>query len=169
MELGQRYESSAVVDDATAWPTADRDPDLYYQPTTHPGARLPHAWLDHHGTAVSTIDLTGGSALTLFVGEGGQPWREAAEKLAAELDLDIAVHSLGTGCEYDDVLREWAAVREVDYDGALLVRPDHHIAWRSHHLAPQPLAELRGALETILDHRPAAATRFEQPSLAHQR
>jgi 2,4-dichlorophenol 6-monooxygenase len=139
--------------------TAERDPDLYYQPMTHPGARLPHAWLDHHGTAVSTIDLTAAAALTLFVGEGGQPRREAAEKLAADLGFDIAVHSLGAGCEYDDVLREWTAVHEVDYDGALLVRPDHHVAWRRHTMSAHPLADLRSAVETVMHH----PNRLEQP------
>ncbi|MFD5329833.1 FAD-dependent monooxygenase, partial [Streptomyces sp. NPDC127092] len=48
VELGQRYRSAAVVDDGTPFPDPVGDPELYYQPTTHPGARLPHAWLEHH-------------------------------------------------------------------------------------------------------------------------
>jgi len=150
VEFGQRYSGSAVIDDGTPWPTAKRDADLYYQPTTHPGARIPHAWLEHQGRQVSTLDLTGHGSLTIIVGEGGSPWREAAEKLSAELNVDLAVYSVGVGCEYGDVLREWTAVREIDYDGALLVRPDHHIAWRSMGAADHPLIELRTAIETIL-------------------
>ena len=45
VELGQRYRSSAVVPDGTPEPEPSRDPELYYHPTTWPGARLPHCWL----------------------------------------------------------------------------------------------------------------------------
>ncbi|MDH6292467.1 FAD-dependent monooxygenase [Rhodococcus opacus] len=150
IELGQRYHSSSVVDDGTPFPPPVRDPELYYQPSTHPGARLPHAWLEHHTRQVSTLDLTGHGRLSLLVGEGGQPWRAAADKLASELGIELPVVSLGVGCEYNDVLREWTAVREISDGGALLVRPDHHIAWRSPDLPEIPLEALRTALSSVL-------------------
>ena len=49
VELGQRYRSGAVVADGTPEPAYDRDPELYYHPTTWPGARLPHVWLEPRG------------------------------------------------------------------------------------------------------------------------
>ena len=49
VELGHRYRSDAVVPDGTPEPEYTRDPELYYHPTTWPGARLPHAWLEHRG------------------------------------------------------------------------------------------------------------------------
>ena len=45
VEMGQRYRSGAVVSDGTPEPEYTRDPELYYHPTTWPGARLPHCWL----------------------------------------------------------------------------------------------------------------------------
>ena len=36
-----------------------RDRELYYHPTTWPGARLPHCWLGRGGHKVSTHDLAG--------------------------------------------------------------------------------------------------------------
>jgi 2,4-dichlorophenol 6-monooxygenase len=42
VELGQRYQSSAVVSDGTPEPAYEHDPELYYHATTWPGARLPH-------------------------------------------------------------------------------------------------------------------------------
>ena len=42
-----RYRSAAVVRDGTPEPEFTRDPELYYHPTTWPGARLPHVWLEH--------------------------------------------------------------------------------------------------------------------------
>ena len=37
VELGQFYESTAIVPDGSARPEPDRDPELYYQPSTVPG------------------------------------------------------------------------------------------------------------------------------------
>ncbi|MFD5329832.1 2,4-dichlorophenol 6-monooxygenase, partial [Streptomyces sp. NPDC127092] len=96
------------------------------------------------------LDLTGHGRLSLLVGEGGQPWRDAADKLASELGIDLSVASVGVGCEYNDVLREWTAVREIGDAGALLVRPDHHIAWRAADLPEIPLEALRTALSSVL-------------------
>ena len=45
VELGQRYTSAAVIPDGTPEPAYTRDAELYYHPTTWPGARLPHVWL----------------------------------------------------------------------------------------------------------------------------
>lgn len=151
VELGQRYRSSAVIDDGTDFPSPVRDPELYYQPTTHPGARLPHAWLEHRTQTVSTLDLTGHGRLSLLVGPGGHPWHDAADKVAAEFGVEIAVSTVGTRCDYDDVLGEWTALREITEGGALLVRPDHHIAWRAADLVDQPLEALRDAVRAVLD------------------
>lgn len=150
VEFGQRYRSAAIVDDGTDFPQPQRDPELYYQPTTHPGARVPHVWLEHRTKTVSTLDLTGHGRLSLLIGPGGRSWQDAAEKVAAELGIEIAVSTVGVRCDYDDVLGEWTALREITDGGALLVRPDHHIAWRAADLVDQPVAALRGAVNTVL-------------------
>jgi 2,4-dichlorophenol 6-monooxygenase len=43
--MNQRYKSPAVVTDGQMEPAYELDAELHYQPTTWPGARLPHAWL----------------------------------------------------------------------------------------------------------------------------
>ena len=40
VELGQFYESGAVVSDGSRRPEPGRDPELYYEPSTVPGSRL---------------------------------------------------------------------------------------------------------------------------------
>jgi 2,4-dichlorophenol 6-monooxygenase len=150
VELGQRYTSAAVVDDGTPFPEFTRDPELYYHPTTHPGAYLPHAWLEHHHDKISTLDLAGHGRFCLIVGIGGQPWTDAAATVSAELGIELPVYPVGYRCEYDDVLGDWAALREIDDRGALLVRPDRHIAWRSHTRTDNPEATLRAALRQAL-------------------
>jgi 2,4-dichlorophenol 6-monooxygenase len=59
VEMNQRYKSPAVVTDGQMEPAFELDAELHYQPTTWPGARLPHAWLfDRHGERHSTLDLS---------------------------------------------------------------------------------------------------------------
>jgi 2,4-dichlorophenol 6-monooxygenase len=150
-DLGQRYESCAVVGDGTLFPAASRDPELFYEPTTHPGAYLPHAWVERKRQRVSTLDLAGHGRFCLIVGVGGAPWVQAAVEVAGELGIDLPVYAVGYRCEYDDVLSDWSRVREVDDRGALLVRPDRHIAWRSLTAVESPREALASALRTILD------------------
>ncbi|MER7557737.1 FAD-dependent monooxygenase [Nocardioides sp. NPDC126508] len=151
VELDQRYASGAVLDDGTPWPAPDRDPELYHHPTTHPGARLPHAWVEKDRVRLSTLDLTGHGEFTLLTGVGGEAWADAAGKVAADLGLRISVKPIGAGCEYADPTGDWAARREVGDTGAILVRPDQHIAWRAHDLTDDPAADLGRALRTVLD------------------
>ncbi|MEU0600002.1 FAD-dependent monooxygenase [Streptomyces sp. NPDC006393] len=152
VELGQRYRSGAVVGDGTDEPSYTRDPELYYHPTTHPGACLPHAWLEHEGRRISTLDLAGGDRFALITGIGGEPWLRAAEEISAELGVEIAGRPVGRRLTYDDVYGDWGRLREVDEDGCLLVRPDRHIAWRSQDLVRDPVRSLRQVMRQVLGH-----------------
>ncbi len=155
VELGQRYRSCAVVGDGTAEPQRTRDPELYYHPTTWPGARLPHCWLGADGHRVSTHDIVGKGGFALLTGISGGAWGEAAAEVSAQLGVPIAAHVIGPGREYTDLYDDWARLREVAEDGAILVRPDAHVGWRAATMASNPAGELREALELILDRAPA--------------
>ncbi len=153
VEMGQRYVSGAVVDDGTPMPAYKLDAQLYYQPTTHPGAYLPHVWLAHSDKQVSTLDLVPADTWTVITGNGGQAWLDAAQKLSKELGFPIAGVAIGLGLPDADVYGDWAKVREITEGGCLLVRPDKHIAWRVADLTTNPFADLRSAFAKIL--RPA--------------
>ncbi|WP_116040431.1 FAD-dependent monooxygenase [Amycolatopsis palatopharyngis] len=149
VELGQRYSSSAVITESRA-PDRERDAELHYQPTTVPGAHLPHVWLQHGDERLSTLDIVGRGRFTLLTGIGGRPWMDAAEKIAAELGIEVSARQVGLRCEYDDVLGEWTRLREIDDAGCLLVRPDRHVAWRSAGSVTDPVSALRQALTRTL-------------------
>lgn len=149
VELGQRYSSSAIITESRA-PDRERDAELHYQPTTVPGAYLPHVWLQHGDQRLSTLDIVGRGRFTLLTGIGGRPWMDAAEKIAAELGIEVSARQLGLRCEYDDVLGEWTRLREIDDAGCLLVRPDRHVAWRSADSVADPVSALRQALTRTL-------------------
>ncbi len=150
VELNQRYTSEAVVPDGTEEPAYERDPELYYRPTTWPGARLPHCWVEHRGRKVSTIDLAGKGRFTLLTGIGGESWAQAAEAVSERTGVPIAAFVVGPGREVLDLYDDWAALSEVTERGCVLVRPDLHVAWRSHDLAADPTAALARVLDAVL-------------------
>lgn len=151
VELGQRYRSGAVLADGSEEPAYTRDRELYYHPTTWPGAHLPHAWLhDTAGRKLSTLDLCGQGRLTLLTGHGGDAWCRAAETMSRELGIDLMVRRIGLGLDYEDGYGDWVRLREIDEDGCLLVRPDQHVAWRSQGAAADAEAVLLGAVRAVL-------------------
>lgn len=128
VELNQRYTSTAVLPDPAAGEEVfARDPQLHVQATTRPGAKLPHAWLvDTDGHRISTLDVTGRGQFTLLTGLSGQAWKEAANRLDLPYLRTVVIGEAG----YEDPYAYWTRVREIDEAGALLVRPDGHVAWR---------------------------------------
>ena len=115
--LGASYSSTAVLADGTLPPHTD-DPIGEYVPVARPGHRAPHIWLDDDHTC-STLDLFG-TTMVLLVAPGGAAWREQARGIVG---VPVDVHEI----EHP----EWSEVYGVDGDGAVLVRPDGFVAWRS--------------------------------------
>jgi 2,4-dichlorophenol 6-monooxygenase len=132
VELNQRYRSDAIIRNGSEEPAYARDPELYYQATTWPGARLPHAWVEHQGQRKSTLDLCGQGRFTLLTGIGGEVWREAAAAVEAEFGIPVTVHTIGPfGCDALDIYADWYLQSEVEEDGCIMVRPDMHVGWRA--------------------------------------
>jgi 2,4-dichlorophenol 6-monooxygenase len=151
VEMNQRYRSSAAVTDGQEEPAFERDSEIFYAATTWPGARLPHAWVfDARGRQHSTLDLAGHGRFSLFTGLGGEKWAEAFTQVAEEFGLKVDAHVIGPRQNYADHTGDWARIREIGDTGCILVRPDHHIAWRSLKLADDPVAELRRVLQQVL-------------------
>jgi 2,4-dichlorophenol 6-monooxygenase len=150
VELGQRYSSQAMVGDGTSFPPFTRDPDLYYHPTTHPGAPLPHVWLQRGTEDVSTLDLCAYDRFTLITGIGGAAWREAAVQVTRETGVTVDPVVVGLGQTNNDVLGGWMRRREINDGGCLLVRPDRFIAWRCPEAVADPAGELGAVMRKIL-------------------
>jgi 2,4-dichlorophenol 6-monooxygenase len=161
VEYGYSYESAAVLPDGTERPTPVDDIRVY-EPSTRPGAPLPHAWIDDDGANRRPIkDLVAPDRFLLIAGENGAAWCEAATRLASEAGLPVDALRIGhlDGDLYDPRCA-WARHRQIHSDGAILVRPDRFIAWRAPTAAEDPLGELAGAFSQILasDHKERVMT-----------
>ena len=134
MIFGATYQSSAVVPDGTPRPVV-ADPVTEYAPSAWPGARAPHAWVEKDGERVSTIDLVG-NGFVLLTGARGGAWTDAARPFEVE--------AIALGDE-----EPWRELYGIDEAGAVLVRPDGHVGWRSAGLAADPGRSLAGAINAI--------------------
>lgn len=152
VEMNQRYRSGAIETDGQIEPAFEMDAELHYQPTTWPGARLPHVWVfeNDSGDRVSTLDLAGHGRFAIFTGIGGEGWEAAAAEVGPEFGLDIAVHVIGPRRRIVDHTGDWARASEITDSGCVLVRPDHHVAWRAETMTESPAADLRRVLTSIL-------------------
>ncbi|MEV0556573.1 FAD-dependent monooxygenase [Streptomyces sp. NPDC050597] len=148
VDLNQRYVSDAVVPDGTEDPGFERDPELHHQPSSRPGAKLPHAWITAGNRTLSTLDAAGQGRFTLFTGIGGDCWVRAAEAVG----LDIATAVIGPGQQYEDPYGDWARLSEVSDSGVLLVRPDGYVAFRYATAVRNAEELLEDAVRRILGH-----------------
>lgn len=153
LELGFHYETGAVVGDGTLAP--EPDPlGRVYQPTTRPGHRLPHVPLERDGTAISSLDLAGTGDFVLIVGAGGQDWIAPARAAAERHGLPFRAVTIGR--DVTDPDRAWPIASETGEAGAVLVRPDTHVAWRSMGGSDAPGAVMEQVFAGLL-RRPVGA------------
>ncbi|HUM12621.1 MAG TPA: FAD-dependent monooxygenase [Myxococcaceae bacterium] len=150
VEFGFRAQSDAVVPDGSPQP-APIDDVRIYQPDTRPGSPLPHAWVERAGTRVALRQVAPASAFILIAGEDGGPWCSGARDAAARRGVELVALRVGhSEGEWLDPRLAFLRVREFGRDGAILVRPDRVIAWRSMGSSADPAREIGAALDRIL-------------------
>jgi len=148
IELGGIYESHAVVPDGTNPPEV-ADPYTDYAPSGRPGHRAPHVWLRQGNDTFSTLDLLG-PEFTVLAGASGQAWREIVHRVADEMGLQMGCFVVGEPVGLRDVEGQFLARYGLENDGAVLVRPDGYVAWRSRSAIPDARHQLQRALKQIL-------------------
>jgi putative polyketide hydroxylase len=149
MIFGAHYESSAVAPDGTKLPEV-ANPITDHVPVARPGSRAPHVWLERDGTRMSTIDLFG-RGFVLLAGRDGKAWRDSGRAVAASLGVPLEAFTVGGGNGVADVDGAWPNAYGVEANGAVLVRPDAHVAWRNRSSCDDPGRELERVLRSTLD------------------
>jgi 2,4-dichlorophenol 6-monooxygenase len=153
VEYGFRAASAAVIPDGpdgTAEPAVVDDVRVY-RPDTRPGSPLPHAWVERAGARVPLRQIAPPSAFTLLAGEDGHAWCEAAREVAAARGIELVAVRVGHAeGDWLDPRLAFLGVREFGRTGAILVRPDRVIAWRSMSGAADSGRELAAALDRVL-------------------
>ncbi|MBV8653165.1 MAG: FAD-dependent monooxygenase, partial [Alphaproteobacteria bacterium] len=135
--LGFVYEEGAVVPDGT--PRGGHLTRTYF-PSDRPGGRFPHIWLDM-ARKRSTLDWFD-KEFTVVTGPLGGEWLEAGRNVTRKLGIPLGLQQLPDAHQADGI--------QMGLRGAVLVRPDGHVAWRMPYIPEDPARELAGALQTVL-------------------
>ncbi|GLP65858.1 hypothetical protein TUSST3_24780 [Streptomyces sp. TUS-ST3] len=147
--LGYRYPQGAVVGADPETPVVPDRLDL----SGAPGSRAPHLTVRHQGDQISTLDLYERS-FVLLSGVGAESgWHEAAVRLTEQTSVPLVSYRLGGGSGAELTTEgdtDWAAAHGTTPEGAVLVRPDGFVAWRSAGPVPDAEQALRQVLSTLL-------------------
>jgi putative polyketide hydroxylase len=165
---GYRYRSQAVLDE-DAGPSSPAEINLLEKPeelTGLPGTRVPHLWVQRHGQRISTLDLLDGR-FVLLVGPAGTPWRTAAPGVAVSLGIDLVAYRLGADGDLLDLEDGWQTNMGMSAKGAVLVRPDGFVAWRTSTLPASPERKLAQVISSILCRSTAGLP--SRPAIAEAR
>ena len=146
IELGPVYRSAAVLGPEEDDGALLVDPRL---PGGRPGSRAPHLPVDRDGTDASVLDVLG-DAFVLLAGPKGQPWCDAADSVAESLGVTLTAHRVAPDGTLVDASSSFSEAFGTGTDGAVLVRPDGVIAWRSTAAAADPRSELEWAMRRLL-------------------
>ncbi|MDP9995727.1 2,4-dichlorophenol 6-monooxygenase [Variovorax boronicumulans] len=153
--FGYAYRSPLVFDEGN--PAQPRDVNTY-DATAAPGGRAPHCWLKlpEGGPMISTVDLFKDLRFTLLAGRDAQPWVQAFAKAASRAGIRSQALVVGAHRDLLDHLGAFHDLYEISPRGAVLVRPDGHVAWRAKDALPHPdrtMAQVIGAFASGSDAR----------------
>ena len=142
LDLGFIYHSKAILSENDQ--TLSVLPDKYI-PTTLPGSRAPYVNLIKNGKEISTLDLFEKNFI-LLIGSDGESWRTAAKKTTEIISLPLVVYKVAQDGDLVDHNNIWHDTYGISTNGAVLVRPDGHVAWRSTFMVDNPELELEKSL-----------------------
>ncbi|RSN39567.1 polyketide hydroxylase [Amycolatopsis sp. WAC 04197] len=147
--FGYRYPVGAIMAEPGDDGEIVEDPAA---PSGRPGSRAPYVPLTTSDGEPTSTSALFGSAFVLLTSDPSGSWPSAAAEVAAGLGVEVNVHRIGEHGDLRDPGGLWEKLYGVTAPGAVLVRPDRFIAWRSPRAADAD--DLASALAAILHRTP---------------
>jgi 2-polyprenyl-6-methoxyphenol hydroxylase-like FAD-dependent oxidoreductase len=119
VDLGYSYRSSVIIADG---PDDGRVAEPVRETKGRPGTRAPHIYLASDAGAISTLDWFG-RGFVLLAGPEGSAWLAHGPQGARQAGVELDAHQLkdpGFAAEYG-----------IGPSGAVVVRPDGFVGWRT--------------------------------------
>lgn len=160
--FGYAYRSDLVLgtDETVSAPEVDT-----YVASAAPGRRAPHCWLRRAegGATVSTVELFKDRCFTLLAGREGQAWTAAFLKAAVPAGLVAQAFVVGPQGDLIDHGGAFHDLYGIGAEGAVLVRPDGHVAWRSEGAGDDAEKTMRQAIAALTGRPAGVRTEPIQP------
>ncbi|WP_141501619.1 FAD-dependent oxidoreductase [Bacillus wiedmannii] len=142
--VGYHYCSEAIVDDSATPHRMD-----IVELNGRPGTRAPHFFGIYEGEKVSILDLFGNNFVLLTEVENSS-WVEAVFDVSFKLGIIIKMYRVGVSGDFiaqENVFRE---LYGIENGGAVLIRPDGFIGWRSEKAVVNPAVMLEEVMSNLL-------------------
>lgn len=147
--FGLVYNSSVIIDDGLPRPPFDV---CDYVPDACPGARAPHlASTNAEDPRSSILDIFGGAHFVLLTTDATKLyWRNVVRDLATAMLLDLRVVAVGENADFAGACDRFMTLYGIGSEGAVLVRPDGHVAWRTQR--PVDAGAFERVIRTVVGH-----------------
>ncbi|MGG5738151.1 MULTISPECIES: FAD-dependent oxidoreductase [Bacillus cereus group] len=142
--VGYRYCSEAIIDECNT-PHRMNIVDL----NGRPGTRAPHFWGTYEGKEVSILDLFGSNFL-LLTGAEPSAWTEVANVVSSRLGVKIKVYQVGLAGDFIDQGNSFRKLYGIENGGAVVIRPDGFIGWRTENEVVNPGILLEEIMNRLL-------------------
>ncbi|MCC2336996.1 FAD-dependent monooxygenase [Bacillus tropicus] len=140
--VGYQYCSEAIIDDSVTPHRMD-----IVQLNGRSGTRAPHFVGIYEGKEVSVLDLLGNDFVLLTGAENGS-WAESAHTVSVKLGVNIKVYRVGLSGNFIDQEDIFSKLYGIENGGAVLIRPDGFIGWRSE----KEVSNLDTVLNEVMNH-----------------
>ena len=152
LDIGYSYEQGAIIPDGTDL-VVPKDKVTQYIPSARPGARFPHIDFQKDTTPSSSHDLFDYRFFKLLIRAKGEHWETALAKLPTTIQQKTKVVRIAELGLSETVFDQLIALCEIDDTGALLIRPDGHVAWRTKTLKENPTEELQQVFQHFFQNK----------------
>ncbi|WHY27343.1 FAD-dependent oxidoreductase [Bacillus wiedmannii] len=142
--VGYRYCSKAIIDDTVTSHRMD-----IVQLNGRPGTRAPHFWGMYDGNEVSVLDLLG-SDFVLLTGAENCTWADCVQDVSSKLGMIIKFYSVGLREDFIAQEDIFSKLYGIENGGAVLIRPDGFIGWRSEKEVVSPYLLLEEIMSNLL-------------------
>ncbi|COE25211.1 FAD-dependent oxidoreductase [Bacillus cereus] len=123
--VGYQYCSEAIIDDSVTPHRMDS-----VELNGRPGTRAPHFFGTYDGKEVSILDLLGNDFVLLTIAEN-RTWAECVQNVSSTLGINIKFYSVGLSGDFIAQENIFSELYGLSDGGAVLIRPDAFIGWRS--------------------------------------
>ncbi|MGG0231739.1 FAD-dependent oxidoreductase [Bacillus tropicus] len=142
--VGYQYCSEAIIDDSVTPHRMDS-----VELNGRPGTRAPHFIGMYEEKEVSVLDLLGND-FVLLTGAENDSWAESAHTVSAKLGVNIKVYRVGLSGDFIAQENVFSELYGLGDGGAVLIRPDGFIGWRSAKAVVNPDVMLEEVMRNVL-------------------
>ncbi|HDR4736341.1 TPA: FAD-dependent monooxygenase [Bacillus cereus] len=123
--VGYQYCSEAIIDESVTPHRMDS-----VELNGRHGTRAPHFFGTYDGKEVSILDLLGNDFVLLTIAEN-RTWAECVQNVSSTLGINIKFYSVGLRGDFIAQENIFSELYGLSDGGAVLIRPDAFIGWRS--------------------------------------